>query len=125
MAVQTKSSTYVNLVNMTATQTSDPISGTIVPVQAAMKSYSMVKANTELGDTFHAAGSGLHLIYEALSSVKSRLPPEISNASLKLLDSCKAGATSSEAVFKEVSQAPSDTRLQSYTAFIKEGADPI
>ncbi|KAK5993795.1 hypothetical protein PT974_07232 [Cladobotryum mycophilum] len=106
---------------MTATKASDPISGTIAVVQAAISHYDIVKDDTKLGETFHEAGRGLILIEDALRTTGAQLRAltEIPQATTTSLESCNAGATLSEVVFKEVSQAPADTRLHSYTAFVE------
>ncbi|KAL7806805.1 hypothetical protein V8C44DRAFT_338312 [Trichoderma aethiopicum] len=103
---------------MTATKDTDPIASTIAVVQAAIRNYDVVKEEAKLGETFHEAGRALPLIEEALQTARILLFTEISQAAAASLDSCSTGATLSEAVFKEVSQAPANARLQTYTTLI-------
>ncbi|KAL7811315.1 hypothetical protein V8C26DRAFT_408726 [Trichoderma gracile] len=103
---------------MTATKDSDPIASTIAVVQAAISNYDVVKEEAKLGETFHEAGVALPLIEDALQTARILLFTEISQAAVASLNSCITGATLSEAVFKEVSQAPADARFQTYMTLI-------
>ncbi|KAL6894708.1 hypothetical protein GGI43DRAFT_129698 [Trichoderma evansii] len=98
------------------TETSDAIILSITnDVEAAKTSYETVKGETELTETFHAAGSGLSLFEEALDIAKANI-----QAVTTSLQSCKKTAALLKTLFEEVSKAPPNKRLERYVAYVEK-----
>ncbi|KAK4233650.1 hypothetical protein C8A03DRAFT_19309 [Achaetomium macrosporum] len=100
---------------------SNSFADTINAVEAAANYYNSVKDDKSLRETFHEAGRGQDLVRQALqvanSNLGGRRPTE---KTTELVEACHFKAKLSEGIFKEVAQAPEDSRFERYKAAVRQ-----
>lgn len=99
------------------------ISSTIAVVQATRRHYSAVNDDESLRDAFHEAGRELSPLEEALQLAKSQLETcdqaGCLQRAMKIFEACNTKAMLSETLFKDVAQAPMDSRFERYKMAVR------
>ncbi|KAL2015415.1 hypothetical protein VTK56DRAFT_5510 [Thermocarpiscus australiensis] len=94
---------------------------TIDVVEAAATYYNSVKDDKSLREAFHEAGRSQGLVRQALQAANSNLGDrEPTEKTAELVKACHAKAKLSEGIFKEVAQAPEDSRFERYKEAVRE-----
>src|SRR5689334_16139071 len=94
---------------------SNSFADTINAVEAAANYYNSVKDDKSLREAFHEAGRGQGLLRQALQAPNSNLGGHKPTERIaELVEACHAKAKLSEGIFKEVAQAPEDSRFERY-----------
>jgi len=94
---------------------------TIKAVEAAANHYNSVKDDKSLKEAFHEAGRSQALVWQALQAANSNLGDrKPTEKTAELVEACRAKAKLSEGIFKEVAQAPEDSRFERYKAAVRQ-----
>jgi len=91
--------------------------GLFAVLQTATRHYHAVKDDQGLPEAFHEAGRGLTLVVSTLQSVQlfggRALARDVSR-------DCNPNATTAMSMFQNVAQAPQTSRLEQYTAAVRQ-----
>ena len=94
---------------------------TINAVEAATNYYNSVKDDRSLREAFHEAGRSQSFVRQALQAANSNLGDrEPTEKAAELVEACHAKAKLSEGIFKEVAQAPENSRFERYKEAVQE-----
>jgi len=94
---------------------------TINAVEAAATCYNFVRDDKSLRKAFDEAGRSQGLVRQALQAANSDLGDRKPTEKTAELDkACHAKAKLFESIFKEVAQAPEDSRFQRYKEVVRE-----
>ncbi len=97
------------------------IADMISAIEAAANYYTSVKDDRNLREAFHEAGRGQGLVRQALQAANSNLGDrKPTEKTAELVKACHAKAKLSEGIFKEVAQAPADSRFERYKEAVRQ-----
>jgi hypothetical protein len=100
---------------------SNSFADTINTVEAAANYYNSVKDDKSLREAFHEAGRSQGLVRQALQAANSNLGGHKPTERIaELVEACHAKAKLSEGIFKEVAQAPEDSRFERYKEAVRQ-----